>query len=183
MVNMLTALRYMSDHLEEGIVNEIGDGIDPYCQRLQNSVLPVVIGTKVVMVISLIERITIDVENMSGNTPSQSHILRDKLVNLGFDSNWYGWRELEGLLALRHCFAHEFGKVTARQQQPINDFQRDLSNGSILDSSGKPVPQYFTVVNNEIDLGQGISNRLRLLSLDIINHLKTKGLVIQKSPL
>ena len=139
MVNFVTAIRYMLHQLEQGIEGEIGDGTDPYCQRLKNSVLPVVLGTKIVMTLSLIERLVIDVENLPGNSADKGHLLKDKLIHLGFEEKWYGWIELEGFLALRHCFAHEFGQVTKRQQKPVNEFLDRLVDGKVLDEKGIPV--------------------------------------------
>ena len=182
MINLTTALRYISDHLQQGVKNEMGVVDNAYSQRLNDSVLPAIIGAKVVMVISLLERLVIDVENMPNNRVSKSHILKDKLLNLGFNSNWYGWQELDGLMSLRHCFAHEFGKVTKRQQSNIQNFQNAFANNLIVDNTGKAIPIYFTVTKDEITLENHISDRLRLLSVDIIRHLETKGLVVEKSP-
>jgi hypothetical protein len=182
MINLTTALRYMSDRLQEGVVNEMGIVDNPYSQRLNDSVLPAIIGAKVVMVISLLERLVIDVENMPNNNASQSHVLKDKLINLGFNANWYGWEELNGLMSLRHCFAHEFGQVTSRQKNNIQNFEDAFSKGLITDDKGNAVPIYFSVKNDIITLDNQISNRLRLLSWDIVKHLQTKGLIVEKSP-
>jgi hypothetical protein len=168
--------------LEQGIESEIGDGTDPYCRRLQNSVLPVVLGTKIVMSLSLLERLVINVENMPDNTAHKSHILKDKLINLGYNKNWYGWCELDGFLALRHCFAHEFGQVTDRQKKPVEEFYRKLNNGEVLDDKGKSIEPYFELNANEILLNKHASMRLAKLSNDILNFLVSKGLTIERSP-
>jgi len=182
MVNFVTAFRYMLYQLEQGIEGEIGDGTDPYCQRLKNSVLPVVLGTKIVMASSLLERLVINVENMPDNTAHKGHPLKDKLINLGFNEDWYGWRELEGFLALRHCFAHEFGQVTDRQKKPVEEFYEKLNNGEVLDDEGKPIEPYFELNNNEIQLNNHASVRLAKLSNSILNFLVSKGLTVERSP-
>lgn len=154
----------------------------PHSHRLSKSVYPAIVGAKVIMVVSLLERLVIDVENCPGNTPSTSLVMKDKLLNLGFDKNWYGWEELAGIMSLRHCFAHEFGKITDRQCQKLIGFLQALNNQTISDGKGAFVPAYFTVKNGEISLKENVSDRLRLLSLDIIRFLETKGLVIENSP-
>ena len=168
--------------LEEGIKGEIGDETDPYCQRLKKSVLPVVMGTKIVMVLSLIERLVIDVEKMPDNVALKSHLLKNKLLNLGFKEDWYGWYELEGFLALRHCFAHEFGQVTDRQKIPIKEFFDKLNKGEVLDGEGKPIKPYFEQSSNEIILNEDSTVRLAKLSNDILIFLVSKGLQIERSP-
>lgn len=182
MVNLVTAFRYMLNQLEQGIEGEIGDGTEQYCQRLKDSVLPVVLGTKIVMVLSLIERLVINVENMPDNTVHKSHLLKDKLIKLGFKKDWYGWYELEGFLALRHCFAHEFGQVTNRQKKPVEEFFEKLSNGEILDDKGQSIEPYFELNDNEILLNNHASVRLGKLSNNILNFLIEKGLPIESTP-
>ena len=182
MVNFVTAFRYILYQLEQGIEGEIGDGADPYCQRLKTSALPVVLGTKIVMALSLMERLVINVENMPDNTVHKSHLLKEKLINLGFNEDWYGWCELDGFLALRHCFAHEFGQVTDRQKKPVKEFFDKLNHGEVLDDEGKPIEPYFELNGNEIILNKHASVRLAKLSNNILNFLVSKGLQIERSP-
>ena len=182
MVNFITAFRYMLYKLEQGIEEEIDDGSDPYCQRLKSSVLPVVLGTKIVMALSLMERLVINVENMQGNTAHKGHLLKDKLINLGFKEDWYGWCELEGFLALRHCFAHEFGQVTDRQKKSVKEFFDKLHKGEVLDGEGKSIVPCFELKGNEILLNKHASVRFAKLSNDILNFLVSKGLPIERSP-
>lgn len=179
LINLTTALRYMSDQLENGIVNEINIFSGPRSVRLSTSVLPVVIGAKVVMVMSLLERIVVEVENMPNNTPCHSNDLKEKLMNLGFDVNWYGWEELKGIVSLRHCFAHEFGKVTERQKSNLKSFLQAFNKDLICDRDGKIIPAYFSVSQDVITLESKVSERLRSLSVDIIKQLQTKGLIVE----
>ncbi len=181
MVNFVTAFRYILHTLEQGIEGEIGDGTDPYCQRLKNSVLPVVLGTKIVMALSLLERLVIDVENMPNNMAHKSHLLKNKLINLGFNEDWYGWNELEGFLVLRHCFAHEFCQVTNRQKKAVAEFHKKLNTGEILDDKGNSIEPYFEVIDNEILINNNASMRLAKLSNKILNFLISKGLQVERS--
>ncbi len=102
MVNFITAIRFFLYQLEQGIESEIGDGKDPSCKRLKDSVLPVVHGTKIVMTLSLVERLVIQVEDLPQNDEHKGHQLKNKFIHLGFDENWPGWFELDGFLSLRH---------------------------------------------------------------------------------
>ena len=182
MVNFVTAIRFFLYQLEHGIENEIGDGTDPYCKRLKESVLPVVHGTKIVMALSLIERLVIQVEDLPQNDQHNGHILKNKLIHLGFEENWTGWLELEGFLSLRHCFSHEFGKVTERQEQPLHNFLTKLNEGTILDEDGKIVTPFFEIKNGEIILKPTATMRLAKLCNTLLNFLLKKGLTIEKSP-
>jgi len=182
MINFVTAIRFFLYQLEHGIESEIGDGNHPYCERLKQSVLPVVHGTKIVMTLSLVERLVIQVEELPENTPFRGHQLKEKLINLGFDQNWKGWVEIEGFLSLRHCFAHEFGKVTKRQTEPLKGFLGKLHNGEIQDEEGATVSPFFEINNGEIQLKSAATMRLAKLCNTVLNFLVTKGLVVEKSP-
>ena len=182
MINFVTALRYFLYKLEQGIEDEIGDGTDPYCKRLEQSVLPVIHGTKIVMALSMIERLVIQVEELPQNTSISDHQLKQKLINLGFDQNWNSWVEFEGFLSLRHCFAHEFGRLTNRQTQPLNGFLKKLKNSEIHDEKGAIVQPFFEIVNDQIELKPSAVMRLAKLCNTILNHLTQKGLKVEKSP-
>ena len=108
--------------------------------------------------------------------------LFNKLTNLGYTPIHSQFEELNGLLSIRHCFAHEFGKITKRQASKIAQFHKDLSAGKIIDEKGDPVQVYFTINGNNIELKPAISNRLRLLSWTIIKYLGTLGLDISRAP-
>jgi len=177
MKNIATAIRYFSDHLEDGIVNEIGDASDPWAKRLRDSVLPAVQGTKIVMIISLLERAIIDTEKTPPNTPHIGSIF-DKINNLGFKQINSELDELSGLFALRHCFAHEFGKITDRQSKNVRQFYNDLLAGKFLDEKGNTVKPYFNINGDIIELLPGIENRLRMITWHIVDHLEKCGLDI-----
>jgi len=69
--------------------------------------------------------------------------LREWQKELNLEPNWYGWSALGNFIRLRHCFAHEFGNLLARQQIEVENFLRQLRKGSILDKNGRPISEIF----------------------------------------
>ncbi len=106
--------------------------------------------------------------------------LFDKLKNLRYKPINTHLDELSGLLSIRHCFAHEFGRITSRQVKNIHQFHQDLIDGNFVDESGITVKPYFTIAGDYIELLPGIFERLRIITWNIVSHLDTCGLDISK---
>ena len=145
------------------------------------------------MLVSLLERLVLDL--LTANNP-QGQATQVRLQDpawrgqLNLDVNWDGWRLLDGVVALRHCFAHEFGRVTARQRNAIVSLQADLGAGGVSVTLLNQLPggaakqvtiaPFFKVDSSDnILLDQdSTSKALRLLCLGVLRQLEHQGHIV-----
>jgi len=67
-------------------------------------------------------------------------------------SRWYAWKEFENMYRLRHCFAHNNGKLLPGHDARIKTFLTQLNDGQVLDRDGKPISSYFKINGNTIKM-------------------------------
>lgn len=67
-------------------------------------------------------------------------------------SRWYAWEEFENMYRLRHCFAHNNGKLLSGHSSRIKAFHKKLDNGGIQDRDGNSISRYFDIESNTIKI-------------------------------
>ena len=97
---------------------------------------------------------------------------------LDLDPDWYGWSELANFFRLRHCFAHEFGRLTDRQERDIKSFMRDLDEGRILTEDNQVVHQYINIDGEKISLTADWISRFRIILAHFLRLLDARGLLV-----
>ena len=128
-------------------------------------VLPTALGAGVVIGVSLLERLAMDkLAEIGKGAPEPIGSMTDlrwvDKLNLALAP---GTREeLENFIRLRHCFAHEYGRATHRQDRPLRDYLNRLAAGEIEDEKGNAIALYYSIsVRGEISLKVEERNRLR----------------------
>jgi hypothetical protein len=184
MKHIWTALRFISDNLQPAINNFISLQGKNRQIRLRETVEPVMLGASLILGISLLERLVSDLKSQkphSGASPNPNipyKKLQDWQSYLNLNPNWYGWHELANFYRLRHCFAHEFGRLSNRQMQHVNNFLKKLLSGSILDENRKKISGYYKIVRREIIIKPEALGYFRRLCKNFIILLKHSGLKI-----
>lgn len=128
-----TVLRFWADDIH-GAYRNLIEWQDPSrSARLGRTVGPTMHGASIIMVISLLERLVLDCLRRGAAGPVAEVRLAHSgwRGQLGLSGSWDGWSLLEGVVSLRNCFAHEYGRITARQSQPIQDFPAELAAGGV----------------------------------------------------
>jgi hypothetical protein len=182
MKNIWTVLRFIIDHLQTAVDNFIPLLGEEHQKRLRESVMPVMPGSSVILGISLLERLVTDLISQTPHSgaaedptiPTVGNLRRWQ-SHLNLDPKWYGWSELGNFIRLRHCFAHEFGRLTGKQKAEVENFLTKLQNGSILDKKGEKVPAYYEIVGREIVLKPESLNYFRRLCKGFIELLQHSG--------
>lgn len=186
MKNIWTILRFIIDHLQTTVDNFISLLGKKQQSRLRESVIPLMPGFSIILGISLLERLVID---LISRTP-HSGVAEDPTVpavgnlrgwqsHLDLDPKWYGWSELGNFIRLRHCFAHEFGHLTNRQEAEVRNFLAKLQRGAILDKKREKVPAYYEIVGREIVLKPESLNNFRRLCKSFIELLQQSGFSLE----
>jgi len=186
MKHIWTVLRFMIDNLQNAIDNFISLQGRQRKQRIFESVKPAIPGISIILGISLLERLVEDLISQkphSGISPNQNipsvGQLRNWQSHLNLDPNWHGWSELGNFFRIRHCFAHEFGRLTTRQKKHIKRFLKELQKGSILDEGGGKVPGYYEITKGEIILKPESLHYFRKLCKSFVELLQQQGLQVE----
>lgn len=181
-----TTIRFLCDHLWRSVYHEIGDIQDTRANRLRKAVVPIVPGASIVLVCSYVERIVFDLKKTvphsgKGVNPAIPTVAELNKIQSHFDldSSWYGWSELENFFRLRHCFAHEFGRLTDRQRPEVMSFLASMQGGQVHDGNCVIAP-YFTVEDDEVVMLSGWNDRLRKTLVSFLHLFDKHGLVLVK---
>ena len=160
------AIRYWADENKSAVNNFLSIAAESeHSIKRRDAVLPTALGAGIVMGVSLLERLANDkLSTIRGEaTAIRSMTDLDWVRELGLTLRVGTLEELRNFVRLRHCFAHEYGRATARQLDPLNDYLERLKSGQILDEKDAPIPPYYEITNQgTISLLEGASNRLRL---------------------
>lgn len=166
--------------------DEIGEVDDDRSERLRKAVVPIVPGASIVLAVSYVERIFYELKKTvpSSGQPRSPLIPRvgelQKIQSyFGLDPSWYGWPELGNFYRLRHCFAHEFGRLTDCQRPHVLEFLRALENGQVMEEKTVIEP-YFKVEEDEIIMLAGWNSRLRRTLVFFLRLLEPHGLRLVK---
>lgn len=181
-----TTIRFICDQLWQSVFHEIGDVADDRSDRLIKAVVPIVPGASIVLACSYVERIAYELKKTiphSGQPPSPSipNVAELPVIQSHFDlsSSWYGWAELGNFYRLRHCFAHEFGRLTDRQRPNVLAFLNSLESGRIKED-GTTIAPYFRIENDEVVMLSGWNDRLRKTLVHFLRLLEPHGLTLVK---
>jgi len=183
-----TALRFITDNLQTSVNNYIENESAQRQECLREAVVPVLPGATLMLGCSLLERLVLNL--ISKNLDSGGKVnpdipsvggLSEWQRYLALDANWYGWGELGNFFRLRHCLAHEFGRVTDRQRLYISQFLDDLGNNKVLDRDGNRIRPYYEIVDSELVLIRGKAvDQFRVLLADFFKLLTDHGLEFNK---
>ena len=180
-----TVLRFWADGLPSAFRNYSNGEAPDRQERLLKAVAPTLPGAGIVMLISLLERIVLDLlQEVRDESVDQV-----KLTEAGWRhelgvNSWDGWDALAGLVALRHCFAHEYGRVTSRQRPHIAAFLAQLEAGLInvtIPGPKGPVTKamgvfYSIGTDQRISLHpDGTSEVLRFVGAGLLSQLRNAG--------
>ena len=181
-----TTIRFICDQLWQTVFDEIGDVEDDRAARLRKAVVPIVPGASIVLAVSYVERIFYELKKSvpPSGQPKSPLIpgvgeLRNIQSHFGLDPAWCGWQELGNFYRLRHCFAHEFGRLTDKQRPHVLKFLHALESGEVKDGKGVIEP-YFKVENDEIIMLLGWNGRLRRTLVSFPRLLEPHGLRLVK---
>ena len=163
----------------------------PRFERLEKAVVPLLPGTSIIMACSYAERVVLELKlQVQGsslcpdNSIPASGNLRGTQRYCALDVKWQGWEELGNFFRLRHCFAHELGRVTDRQRVGVTAFLKKLQSGNVIWNArwqGQEVVQpYYEITNDEIIMKEGWNNRLRVVLWDFLMLFEQHGLVLEK---
>ena len=185
MDHLSTAVRFLTDNLQSMIRQFIETEAPDRRDRLARSVVPVIPGATLVLGCSMLERTVLDIMTVtedSGN-PLDPSIPGVANINewqryLDLDAGWYGWPELGNFFRLRHCFAHDFGRLTQRQESQIRSFAHEIDQASVIDHKGEPVQQYMRFQGQDIHLEDGWIHRFRIILAGFLTLLHNKGLIV-----
>jgi len=173
------------DNLHDAFSNFVNLGSAARAAKLRQSVEPAILGTSIVMGVSVLERICGELMSCTTNrnTSSTQNVptvgsLRTWQRHLGLDATWHGWQELGNFIRIRHCFAHVYGKVLQRHRTDLVSFRDRLQSGNITDEERKTVPNYYDIVNDEIILKPEALHHFRKLANSFIQMLRKKGYTI-----
>jgi hypothetical protein len=158
----------------------------PRVERLEKAVVPLVPGTSIIMACSYAERVILELKlqvqdsNLSPNNsiPAVGN-LRETQRYFDLDVNWQGWEEFGNFFRLRHCFAHELGRVTDKQRTDVTAFLQKLQSGSVV-WNGQRVQPYYEITNDEIVMKEGWNDRLRRVLHDFLKLFEQLGLVLEQ---
>jgi|LGVF01.1.fsa_nt_gb hypothetical protein len=183
-----TVIRFICDHLDKEVYRQIEiEGNTERTERLKKSVVPLVPGTSIVLACSYIERIVYEIKKTvrdSGISQNQSipkvSNLREIQRYFDLDVTWQGWEELGNFFRLRHCFAHEIGRVTDKQRYDITSFLNKLNKKEVLYDI-EIVEPYFKIDNDEIIMFDRWNNRLRIILVDFLKLFDKHGLQLVSS--
>ena len=185
MEHLSTAVRFVTDNLQSIIRQFIETEGNERRVRLEKTITPVIPGVTLVLGCSMLERNIMDMMRRvkDSGKPIDPSIPDSGKINewqryLDLDAKWYGWAELGNFFRLRHCFAHEFGRLTKRQEKGINDFIRSLQSCNVLDRDNQPVKGYIHINGDDILLTENWMNRFRIILADFFKLLDAKGLLI-----
>lgn len=181
-----TTIRFICDHLWQSVFREIGDVEDERSDRLRKAVVPVVPGASIVLACSYVERIAYELRKTvpcSGQPVSPMIPMVAELPTIqshfNLDPSWYGWPELGNFYRLRHCFAHEFGRLTDRQRPHVLAFLKSLQNGEVIEETTVVAP-YFMVEHDELVMLPGWNDRLRRTLVFFLRLFESHGLSLEK---
>jgi hypothetical protein len=181
-----TTIRFLCDKLWQSVFDEIGEIEDDRSERLRKAVVPIVPGASIVLAVSYVERIFYELKKTvpSSGQPLSPLIPRvgelQKIQSyFGLDPSWYGWPELGNFYRLRHCFAHEFGRLTDHQRPHILAFLRALETGRVREGTTVIAP-YFKLEDDEIIMLPGWNDRLRRTLVYFLRLLEPHGLRLIK---
>lgn len=182
-----TTIRFLCDHLWQEVHRQIDfESGSARSRRLERAVLPIVPGASIVLCCSYVERVAFDLRNTvadSGNQvcPAIAMVgnLQETQRYFDLDLAWEGWNELANFFRLRHCFAHEFGRLLDKQRPEVLAFLRNLRSGQVS-YGGTVVQPYFDVVNDEVVMQRGWNNRLRIILVDFLRLFQKHGLTLVK---
>ena len=184
LLEITTALRFWCDNLKHAIDNYLALEVkSERTTRLQSAVTPMVPGASVVVGISLSERLVMDlVYQEKGGMGIAPRISFGELTTwrsvLGLDPKWYGWHLLVNFIRLRHCFAHEYGRLTEKQDKHIREFLACLKSQAIKDENGEPVQPYYSIgANREIELKPEALDCFRRLMGSFLSLLQGNGYI------
>lgn len=148
-------LRFWSETLEQLVNNHAENGGTRSAELLPRVVGPVIPGTGIVMTVSFLERVILDALRKAGSKIDWVK-LNEKdawAKEIGVDLEWAGWPLIDGLTRLRHCFAHEYGRVTRRHLTSLQELSNALADRPVpLNFSGKKFSagQFFSIdISNE----------------------------------
>lgn len=183
-----TVIRFICDHLWKEVYRQIEiEGDSPRIERLKKAVVPLVPGTSIILACSYVERIVYDLRSKVSDSgistfnkviPSVSK-LNEIQRYFDLDASWDGWEELGNFFRLRHCFAHELGKVTDRQRPHVTSFLKKLEDGRVV-YEGNTVQPYFEIVSDEIIMKDGWNGRLRIILYNFLKLFEKHGLILEK---
>jgi hypothetical protein len=183
-----TMIRFICDHVWKEVYRqmEIEGGIER-TERLKKAVVPLVPGTSLVLACSYVERIVFELRNSvkdSGICASDPSIptvgkLGEIQRYFDLDPKWDGWEELGNFFRLRHCFAHELGRLTDKQRPHVKAFLKELEADKVV-YEGKIVKSYFKIDNDEILMLNGWNNRLRIILCHFLRLFEKHGLKLVK---
>ena len=182
-----TVIRFICDYLYREVYRQIElEGNTERTERLKKAVVPLVPGTSIILACSYVERIDYEQKKRvtdSGAPPNPSIPkvggLREIQRYYDLDSKWDGWEELGNFFRLRHCFAHEIGRVTNKQRKDIISFLNKLNGQKVL-YDGKIVEPYFDIDNDEIIMLDGWNDRLRIILFHFLQLFDKHGLQLVK---
>jgi len=148
---------------------------------------PVITGTGIVMTVSFLERVILDSLRRSSSEINWVKLNNDNWRReLGMNLEWPGWPLIDGLTSLRHCFAHEYGRVTQRQLTPLKNLSRDLAAHPIQINwcdREFSIGQFFSInlENDEIILmasnDMSPSQSIRITFLSFLEELEKVNIV------
>lgn len=193
MEHIWTIIRFIIDNLPTAVDHFIQGESEERQERFREAVVPAMLGSSLVMTISLLERLVTDImalEPDSGVAPDPRiptvGNLREWARYLDLDPTWYGWNELGNFIRLRHCFAHKFGRLLERHRPHIEAFHRQLEEGLIvsrlrLDAGREEevVPVYYQIKDGEVILQHEARHYLRLLCVGFLELLQASGYSIE----
>ena len=148
--DLAMAARFWTDSLPAAVdwILDAGGTSQKAADR-RRVVRPMAVGAGIVIAISVIERVVTDcVHSESGAPGPPAPISFSDLswVNsLGLTLDAHRLDELAAFIRLRHCFAHEYGRVTAKQDADIRTFSARLQAGEVLDEKGSPIPDFISI--------------------------------------
>jgi len=181
-----TAIRFLCDQLWTSVYDEIGDGQHERADRLKAAVVPVIPGASIILACAYAERVVFDLKktiphcgnSVSSVIPKVAH-LQETQCHFDLDISWKGWIELGNFYRLRHCFAHEFGRLTDKQRTEVQTFLGMLQSGAIMDGTTVVSP-YFRIDGDELVMLDGWNNRLRETLVSFLRLFEKHGLKLVK---
>lgn len=88
-----------------------------------------------------------------------------------YPNDWYAKFEFDGLLLIRHCFAHYSGEAKIGNLSELQNFIDKLGRNEVKDSSGAPVLLYAELRDDYVVLSYPILMRASQLCKELICDL------------
>jgi len=160
------AIRFWADTAISGFEHAL-DPTNPseHAATRRKVVMPTALGAGLVIGVSLLERLAMDKLAEIGKKspePIRSMTNLNWVNELSLNLEPGTREELETFIRLRHCFAHEYGRTTDKQDKPLRDYLNRLAAGEIEDENGEPIQPYYSIsASGEISLQNEARNRLR----------------------